>query len=212
MYRQWPREHNGVEFLAVELPGRESRFSEPHFGTFQQLAEMMAEGLAPHLDVPFAFFGHCSSALAAYEVSAHLVRAGLPAPARLFASSQVAPQDGPVSRFLTMDDAALGAELTSMFQAAGATPAPELLEIYVMIMRRDVDANRQYVLPDPTRLPCPITAIGWAHDHEVPFSTMGGWSRCGETTSVLLDGDHRHFMTGPDELLDLLSSELAPRA
>jgi surfactin synthase thioesterase subunit len=63
-------------------------------------------------------------------------------------------------------------------------------------------------MPDPPRLDCPITAIGWSEDHDVPFSAMGGWSRCGATTPVVLEGGHHRFTEGPPELLDLLRGGL----
>ncbi|WP_433389493.1 thioesterase II family protein [Micromonospora sp. KLBMP9576] len=212
MYRRWPRRIDGVEFLPIELPGHERRFAEPHFGTYQALARELARGLAPHLDVPFAFFGHCASALAAYEVSAELVRSGLPHPTNLYVSSQIAPQDGPGGRFLTMDDAALGAELSRLVTAMGGVPDPELIELHLEVMRADVDANKRYVLPDPPRLPGPITVIGWSDDVDIPAPTMAGWSVCGDTTSVLLPGDHHRFTEGPTELLDLLRAGVAGRA
>lgn len=208
MYRRWPRRHRGVDLVPVELPGHETRFREPHFGTYPELAKDLVRGLEPHLDVPFAFFGHCAAALAAFEVSAQLHRAGMPTPARLYVSSQVAPQDGPAGRFLTMDDSELGAELAMLIETMGGVPHAELIELYVEVMRLDVDANRSYVMPDPPRLSCPITAIGWSGDADVPFSAMGGWSRCGETTPVLLDGGHHRFTEGPGELVDLLCAHL----
>src|SRR5947209_3493768 len=82
----------------------------------------LATGLEPYLDVPYAFFGHCGSALAAYEASAEMIRAGLPAPARLYVSSQVAPQDGPTGRFLQMSDAELAAELEKLIRELGGVP------------------------------------------------------------------------------------------
>lgn len=209
MYRRWPRTQDGVEFLPVELPGHETRFAEPNFESYQQLAKDLAIGLEAHLDVPFAFFGHCGSALAAYEVSAELTRAGLPQPAGLFVSSEVAPQDGPAGRFLTMDDAGLGAELEKLIRELGGSPNPELIELYLEVLRADVDTNKRYVLPDPLRLNCPITAIGWTEDDEIPFSTMGGWSRCGPTTPVLLEGRHHRFIEAPPELLALMYQGLA---
>jgi len=208
MYRQWPREHDGVEFLPVELPGHETRFAEPNFESYQELAKSMVIGLESHLDVPFGFFGHCGSALAAYEVSAELIRAGLPAPARLFVSSEVAPQDGPAGRFLSMDDAELGAELDKLIRELGGRPNPELIALYLEVLRADVETNKRYVMPDPFRLSCPITAIGWTEDDEIPYSTMGGWSACGDTTSVLLDGRHHRFIEAPPELLDLMRDGL----
>ncbi|ASW54308.1 thioesterase II family protein [Plantactinospora sp. KBS50] len=207
MYRRWPRRLGDVEFLPLQLPGRETRFAEPTFETYQELARDMVPALADHLDRPFGFFGHCASALIAYEVSAELVRAGLPAPARLFVSSQIAPQDGPAGRFLDLDDAGLSGEIERLVRELGGVPHDELIALYLGVMRADVEANRRYVLPDPMRLPCPISAIGWNADHDVPFSTMGGWDRCGgETTAVLLDGGHHRFTEAPAELLELLAT------
>ncbi len=80
MYRRWPGQHDGIEFLPLELPGHETRFAEPNFGTYQELAKAMAADLEPYLDIPYGFFGHCGSALAAYEVSAELTRAACRCP------------------------------------------------------------------------------------------------------------------------------------
>lgn len=211
MYRQWPRQRDGVEFLPVELPGHETRFAEPNVESYQELAKAMVIGLEPYLDVPFGFFGHCGSALAAYEASAELIRAGMPAPARLFVSSEVAPQDGPAGRFLAMDDAELSAELAKLIRELGGTPTAELIELYLEVLRADVETNKRYIMPDPFRLPCPITAIGWTEDDEIPYSTMGGWATCGETTSVLLEGRHHRFVEAPRPLLDLMCSGLGAR-
>jgi surfactin synthase thioesterase subunit len=211
MYRRWPQERAGVEFLPVELPGHETRFIEPNFESYQELAKAMVVGLEAHLDVPFGFFGHCGSALAAYEVSAELTRAGMPQPARLYVSSEVAPQDGPAGRFLSMDDAELGTELEKLIRELGGEPSPELIALYLEVLRADVDTNKRYVVPDPLRLSCPITAIGWTEDDEIPYATMGGWARCGATTFELLPGRHHRFIDAPDDLLDVLSVGLRTR-
>ncbi|WP_030487085.1 thioesterase II family protein [Micromonospora chokoriensis] len=210
LYRQWPRRVDGVEFLPVELPGHETRFAEPTFETYQELASTMADGLEAHLDVPFAFFGHCGSALASYEVCRELTRRGTP-PARLFVSSEVAPQHGPVGRYLEMDDAALGAELAELIGELGGTVTDELLALHLGVLRADVEANKRYVMPQVTRLSCPITAIGWTADSEVAHTTMGGWTECGDTTFVLLKGGHHRFTEAPAELIDLLRDGLEQR-
>ncbi|WNV84695.1 thioesterase domain-containing protein [Umezawaea sp. Da 62-37] len=208
MYRKWPRLHDGVDLLPVELPGHETRLDEPNFETYQDLAKQMAAGLEPHLDRPYAFFGHCGSALAAYEVSAEITRAGLPAPARLYVSSQVAPQDGPFGRFLEMDDGQLGEELSELSRKLGAEPIPDLIDFYVEVLRADVETNKRYVVPEPFRLRCPITTIGWTEDVEIRHDTMGGWTACGDTTSELLTGRHYRFVDAPAELLDVLRDGL----
>ncbi|MET8081462.1 thioesterase domain-containing protein [Streptomyces sp. NPDC005303] len=208
MYRQWPRQWNGVDFIPVELPGHERRISEPNFTTYQELARAMVPGLEEHLDVPFAFFGHCGSALAAYEVSCELARTAKPAAAQLYVSSQVAPQDGPAGRFLSMNDTELGAELEGLMRRLGGSPSPDLLSFYLEILRADVDTNKRYIMPDPFRLPGRITAIGWTEDDEIPYAEMTGWKECGEVTSVLFEGHHHTFMEAPESLLDLMSANL----
>jgi surfactin synthase thioesterase subunit len=208
MYRQWPRQHGGVEFLPVELPGHETRFAEPSPATYQELAQAMAAGLEPYLDVPFGFFGHCGSALAAYEVSAELVRSGRPDPAALFVSSEVAPQDGPYGRFLGMSQDELAIELETLIRELGGTPSPELIGLYLEVLCADVETNKRYTMPDPPRLPCPITAIGWTEDNEIPYPEMGGWRACGDTTFELLEGRHHRFIEAPADLLRVLCASV----
>lgn len=205
IFADWPQDLAGVEFLHVELPGRISRFGETMPDTFQELAAAMIAGLGRYLDVPYAFFGHCWSALAAYEATVQLERSGLPPPARLFVSSQLAPQDGPDGRMLGMDDAELAAELTATIREQGQQPHPDLVAMYVKVLRADVEVSRRYAVPDPARLSCPITAIGWTHDEEVSASVMGGWAACGQAAFELFPGRHHQFMTAPEKLLECLS-------
>lgn len=208
MYRRWPHQHDGVDLLPVELPGHETRFAEPNFETYQELAKLMVAGLDEYLDLPYGFFGHCGSALAAYEISAEITRAGLPQPARVYVSSQVAPQDGPAGRFLGMNDEELAGELTKLSRELGAEPVPDLIAFYVEVLREDVETNKRYVLPDPFRLSCPITSIGWTEDVEIPHDTMGGWTACGDTTFELLSGRHHRFIEAPPDLLRVLCDGL----
>ncbi len=211
VFANWPQQLDAVEFLPVELPGRLTRFGERIPDTFQELAAEMTSGLAGYLEVPFAFFGHCWSALAAYEATAQLDSAGSPA-ARLFVSSQVAPQHGPVGRMLGMDDAQLAEELAATIQDLGKRPHPELVAIHAKVLRDDIEVSRRYVTPDPPRLSCPITAIGWNDDSEVRPEHMTGWAACGDTTFTVLAGHHHRFIDAPPELLRTVCAAMPARA
>jgi surfactin synthase thioesterase subunit len=211
VFGKWPDGLRGVEFLPVELPGRLTRFGESMPDTFGELAHDMIDGLGRYLDVPFAFFGHCWSGLIAYDVTTQLQAAGGPSPTRLYVSSQVAPQDGPAGRMLDMDDAALAAELESTIRAQGKEPHRELVAVYLAMLRADVEVNRRYIVPEPHRVTCPITAIGWTDDDEVRPEQMAGWSLCGDTTFERFDGRHERFLDAPPELLETLCAGVRSR-
>ncbi|MEY9860775.1 surfactin synthase thioesterase subunit [Catenulispora sp. GAS73] len=208
MYRRWPETYRGVDLCRLQLPGRENRFTEPIMATYQELAQALADAVEPYLDVPYAFFGHCSSALAAYETSAEIERRGWRRPDRLFVSSQVAPQDGPVNRWFSLDRSELKDELDELTVAMGGTPIPDLTELFVDVLEADIAVNKRYVMPNPRRLATPITSIGWSQDIEVDHRLMGGWTACGDTRSVLLDGSHERFIEGPSELFETFAMGL----
>jgi surfactin synthase thioesterase subunit len=206
MYRSWPAEIDGIEICPVQPPGRENRLREPAFDNYPDLAAALLEALLPLLDRPFGFFGHCASALGGYEVTVQLMREGLPLPARLFVSSQVAPHKGPHGRFLTMDEPALAEELSKLVVELGGTPRPDMIELAMDTLRVDVEANRQYRMAEPVRLPVPITALGWAQDAEVPPELMADWPDCGPVDFHTLQGGHYGFIQAPPQLRALIAA------
>lgn len=208
MYRKWPRFLGDIEICPVQFPGRENRFREAPYETYEALADDLVEVLLPYLDRPFALFGHCGSALPGYETAVRLAERGYPAPERLFVSSQVAPHQGPHGRFLRMSDAELAEEVHTLIVELGGTPRPDLVELSLDVLRADVEANKRYHPAKPVLLPCPITALGWNRDVEVDHRLMASWSDCGETRFQVLDGPHYRFMDAPDELLDAFARDL----
>lgn len=208
MYRNWPELAEGVNICPIQLPGRENRMREQSFDSYEDMAEVLAEQLVPYLDRPYGLFGHCSSALAAYETASVLVRRGHPAPANLFVSSEVAPQDGPFGKFLEMNDAELGDELHGLFAGIGAVPTQDFIDLTLGVLRHDVEVNKRYHVEKPFRLSSPITAIGWTADDGVPAHLMTGWSACGQTEFSVLEGNHYSFIGAPAPLLRLLTDGL----
>lgn len=211
MYQRWPRYIGQIEVCPLQPPGRENRIREPHYGTYQALADSLIEALPPYLDRPFAFIGHCGGALPGVETSIRLAAAGLPTPARIFVSSEVAPQDGPYGRFLWMTDDELAHELEVLVIRLGGRPNPSLIDMGLDLIRRDVAANREYHYDAPPRIPGGITAIGWSQDEEVAPHLMGGWRRCSaDVREVVLDGEHHAYMSAPPALIAEIAGDLTP--
>ncbi|WP_181796160.1 thioesterase II family protein [Streptomyces sp. WELS2] len=215
MYTLWPERIGGAEVCLVQLPGRETRLREPHFGTYEELAGPLVEALVPYLDRPFAFFGHCSGVLPAVEAVRELARRGLPVPGRLFVSSQVAPHDGPYGRLLDLGEDELAGELAALIRATGGEPHPDLIELGVGVLAADIEANRRYRVAEPFALPTALTTIGWRGDEVIPPALMGGWSEYpfgSDVREVLLEGTHYDFLKAPAPLLEELAHDLAELA
>ncbi|MFD7460671.1 MULTISPECIES: thioesterase II family protein [unclassified Streptomyces] len=213
MFNQWPRMIGDVEICPVQLPARENRFREAHYGTYQDLARNLADELLPYLDRPAVFFGHCAGSLPAFETALRLAELGGPVPSEVVVSAQVAPQHCPKDRFLDMTDEALGAELSELVVARGGEAHPMLIELTLHVLHQDLDANRVYHRPEPVRLPSAVTALTWREDPEIEASELTGWQDWSEqVTFTELPGAHYAFLNAPAELMRLLHSLALPGA
>ncbi|RFC72186.1 thioesterase [Streptomyces sp. AcE210] len=209
MFNAWPARFgadDGVEVCAVQLPGRENRMREPHYGTYEELAGHLVEALTPYLDRPFAFFGHCAGSLPAFETARLLAARELPLPERVFVSAQVAPHDCPHDRFLDMTDDELKAELEFLAVSRGGTAHPALIELGLAVLREDLGANRVYAMERPVRVPFDITVLHWSDDPEVTHDELKGWDAYADGVAFpVLDGGHYDFLKAPDALMERLA-------
>lgn len=207
MFNRWPRWLGTIEVCPVQLPGRENRLREPHYGSYQELSVRLAAGLLPWLDRPFVFFGHCAGALPAFETVRQLAGAELP-PHRLVVSGQVAPHDCPHDRFLDCTDEQLLAELEKLTVMRGGEVHPAWLDMGLRILRDDLGANGVYWLAEPVRVTAGITVLHWSDDPEVTEQELAGWQSYADSVRfAVLDGGHYDFLGAPKALLDELTGE-----
>ncbi|MFF4016049.1 thioesterase II family protein [Streptomyces sp. NPDC001843] len=210
MFSGWPRWIGPAEVCPIQLPARENRVREPHYGTYEVLARDLVDQLLPYLDRPFLLFGHCAGALPAFETVALLAENGLPLPHQLVVSAQVPPHHCPQDRFLDMDDEQLGKELGRLIVERGGTPHPALIELTLEVLHQDLDANRSYRRERPLRLPVGITALHWADDDEITPEQIRPWQEySADVRFPVLDGGHYTFLSAPDKLTELLARLLA---
>ncbi|MEV0074647.1 MULTISPECIES: thioesterase II family protein [unclassified Amycolatopsis] len=210
MFNGWPRSIGDVEVCPIQLPGRENRIREGHYGTYADLAGALAEALLPHLDRPFAFFGHCAGALPAFETAVLLAERGLPVPTTLFASAQVAPHHCPHDRFLDLTDDELRREIELLTLSRGGEVHPPLVELGLAILREDLATNRIYRRPAPVAVPFPITVLHWSRDPEVTQEQLRGWNDySGHVDITVVEGGHYDFLSAPPQLLDRLAAPFA---
>ncbi|NGN63430.1 thioesterase [Streptomyces sp. A7024] len=208
-FSAWPAVIGDAEVCPVQAPGRENRLAEPHYGTYENLAAGLAEALAPHLDRPYAFFGHCAGALPAYETVLRLAELGLPAPDFLCVSGQPAPHQAAQDRMLTMTEPELRAEVESFIRGRGIEPRPDMVGMGLTVLRQDHAAAKAYRRTEPVAVSCPVVALHWRDDPDVALADLDGWRRYAHQVDIrVVDGGHYDFMDAPDELQRLLARRL----
>jgi medium-chain acyl-[acyl-carrier-protein] hydrolase len=201
-----------VEVCPVQIPGRETRFREPAFTRIPALTEALTEGLRPHLDRPFAFFGHSLGALVAFEVARRLRQDSGTEPVQLFVSGCAAPQaqvqDRPIHN-LPAD------EFWKEVQGLNGTPREvlaneELRELLLPVLRADFALCETYALEPDSPLHCPVFALGGLGDDTVASQDLEGWRErtSGPFRLRMLPGDHFFLKTSQPLLLRILSEEL----
>lgn len=213
MFRPWSALLPGeIDLWAVQPPGREARFREQPLANIDEMVDSVVAAMEPHLDRPFALFGHSMGACVAFEVARTLADRGA-APARLFVSGRRAP--GAVSNepdmHLLPDDAFV-AEIRRRYDGVpdAIMEHPELLQLLLPALRADIAALERHTHRAGPLLNCPITALGGTRDPVVPVDELARWRAAsnGEFTLRLFAGDHFYLQTARDALLQTIVATL----
>jgi medium-chain acyl-[acyl-carrier-protein] hydrolase len=203
-----------IELFLVHLPGRDRRIKEEPYTLLVPLAKTIAEALYPHLDKPFAFFGHSMGALLSFEVARQLRSLFSIWPVHLIVSAKHPPQLPERSPILhLLPDGELLAESKKQY---GALPEiilkdPELLQIFLPILRADLTMVETYQYVPEASLECPITVIGGLQDRLVHEKELSAWRD--QTTNAfrlkMFPGDHFFIQSRRIDIVNKIKEELS---
>jgi medium-chain acyl-[acyl-carrier-protein] hydrolase len=200
-----------IELAKIQLPGRETRLREKAYTRMAALIEALTQALLPWLDRPFAFFGHSMGALIAFELSRALRRQHGMSPCHIFVSGFRAPQLPPPEEVTGLPDA----HFIERMRQYGGIPElvfqdPELLEIFLPILRADFELLDTYAYQPEEPLDCPLTAFGGDHDPKVSADKILAWQTqtAGEFTSHILPGGHFFINESQAQLLEHLHHDI----
>jgi medium-chain acyl-[acyl-carrier-protein] hydrolase len=214
MYRKWPELISPpVEPIAVQLPGRADRFSEPAFERMDQLIGCLVDVVTPLLDRPFACYGVSMGTRVAWALTVALRDRALPLPVRLFLACDPAPVQDNGSR--PWQDRPDGLE--GYLRELGGTPPqvlaePEMVRALLPALRADLTAVTTAAPRPAAALPVPIRAFAGTDDPAAPPDLMRGWAA---ETSVRFELDlipGGHFF-GPDSerrVIRAIGDDLVP--
>jgi medium-chain acyl-[acyl-carrier-protein] hydrolase len=176
-----PLARHGVEVWALQLPGRENRWGERPFEDMTTAARASASAMFPHVDVPYALFGHSIGAKLAFAVAHVLAGTAAPSPARLILSAARAPSCREDDDFIRHDQSA--DDLVRSLERMGGTPSellahPEFVEFMLPALRADLRLNASSHMVGSTPLEVPLHVFGGIDDGDVTRDQLAAWLSC----------------------------------
>lgn len=201
-----------VDLVAIQLPGRENRFSEAPYERMSPLVTELVAATEPKLDRPFAFFGYSMGARVALALAQALHAQGMPRPQRLFVAASPGPcLNIPVPGW-DQPDRELLATLVSY---GGVPPAfqadQELLELLLPTVRADLTTVATWPYQAGSQLNCPVLAFAGHDDGYASPELMRAWAS--ETASSfelrVLPGGHFFIHRRLPEVVAAVDHELA---
>jgi medium-chain acyl-[acyl-carrier-protein] hydrolase len=212
-YRNWakllPAE---IEVIAIQLPGRESRFVEPHPDSFAKLVEEVVEAIAPRLIRPFAFFGHSMGAYLSYETACRLTDIGCGKRLeKIFVSGASAPnaRDSKPPLYDLPDDKFIDALRDLNGTSDLILENQELTALLIPTVRADMKLLETHSFGDPVVLPIPICAFGGLED-DATLLQLKSWGSytSGAIELEMFAGDHFFIDSAINQVLKSVAFRL----
>ena len=221
VFRHWGASiPQDIDLLAVNLPGRTSRFKEPLIEHMDLLVDRLLEAISRErvLVQPqrFALFGHSMGGLIAFELARKLGQRMKLHPDHLIVSGSRAPS---LPRKERLRHALPKAEFIAELRRYGGTPEAvfehdELLETVVPMLRADFAIVETYHPGSDAKVSCPLMVFGGESDPYVESTLLDAWQ---EHTTAPIDvrlfaGGHFFLQDCEREVLGALSSILGRNA
>jgi medium-chain acyl-[acyl-carrier-protein] hydrolase len=213
VFRGWAAElPPQIELVAVRLPGRESRLSEPAFQDWAALLGQLHAELVHCIEPPYALFGHSFGAMLSYE----LAQLGGPdgvGPRRLVLAGCAPPG-------LPRPTPALAglpaAELVSGLRRYGALPdevvnSQSLLDLLLPMVRADLGLAESWSSRPARPVGVPLTVLSGLADPIAPAAQCQQWQQLAlaDFEHHPLPGNHFFLHEQRSAVLALLAAGLA---
>lgn len=201
----------------IQLPGRENRRFESPFRRMAPLVVELADALEPHLDLPFALFGHSCGALVAFELARELRRRRARCPVHLVLSARSAPQIHNNNPAISgLPEREFLAEIQIRYNAIpdAVLADSDLMSMYLPVLRADLEILETYVYTPESPLACSISVFGGLLDRTVGTAELEAWrfQTAGAFNTRMFSGGHFFPREVKQQFVDAISDELTPFA
>jgi surfactin synthase thioesterase subunit len=208
-FQPWVKYFQGldwVEFVAIQLPGRGRRLSEPPLHDLPALLQAVEQGVAPLLDRPYVLFGFSMGAIMAFELALRRQQQGLRAPSALILAARGVPRTAALTRGAFSRE-----KIVRELQRLGGTD-PALIEdgpfmdVFMGTFQADFAVVDAHFCARPQLLQCPLHVWGGADDPEVSIERIYRWDTFAGRSFAgrLFPGDHFFLKTAQAAVFDNL--------
>jgi medium-chain acyl-[acyl-carrier-protein] hydrolase len=196
VWHPWAARLSGLaEIIAIRLPGRESRLSEPMFRRLLVLIPFLIDLIAPFANEDYVLCGHSLGGLVMFELTRALRARGIRLPQALIVSGVRAPHHPPDKPLIhELPHREFIAEVEARY---GAIPPeirdhPEFLELLLPVLRADLEIYETYRYVPAAPLDLPLLALGGEDDRNVQQSEVHDWAAYtnGPFEAEMLPGGH----------------------
>lgn len=209
-YHRW-LDHlsNEIELIAIQLPGRENRFSEPLTNDLNEIIFNISKEFSVYTEKPFIIFGHSLGALIGFEFVKAISQLYSLVPQHMIVSAAKAPhlplQRKPLSQ---LDDISLKEEL-KLYN--GINPIilndNDLWILFAPIIRNDFSILEAYKNFGLEKILCDILALRGIHDDTVNEKEIRAWSASttGKFEYLQFSGDHFFLKNHQKSIIDIIN-------
>ncbi|GFE67428.1 thioesterase II family protein [Chroococcus sp. FPU101] len=201
-----------IELCPLELPGRGKRWTETPFTNLDSLIQTLGTAILPHLNRPFAFFGHSMGAMISFELTRLLSQKYEINPVYLFVSGCRAPQlRDPNPPIYNLPEPEFIAEIRRLNGTPDAVlENAELMELVLPALRADFEMLETYKYTDASSLNCPIAVFGGLQDIEVSHEDLQAWQvQTNQAFSLqMFEGNHFFIDSARSLLLTSITTRL----
>jgi len=198
-----------IEMVAIQLPGRENRFTESLTNNLKDITAQLREGFYSYKDKPFFVFGHSLGALISFEFIKTIFQRYSVYPRHMIVSATKAPHLPFRMKHLSkLDDNTLKEEL-KVYNGINEhiLHNDELLELFLPIIKSDFSIYESHCFSESKPLPCDILALSGTHDQTVTEEEIFGWSAytLGKFERLSFPGGHFFIKDYQKNVLELIN-------
>lgn len=213
MFNDWIKSSELFNIVAVELPGREKKFSVKPYKDVQTAIN----GLLPEIiesidkDLPIVLFGHCLGSLLAYECAVSLLKARNIKVKHLIVSGSQGPWNRETRKEKELSDDDF---IKNIVENTGykhpALDIPAMRDLILPTLKADSEMNNSYCPSNEQPLDIPVTTVRGSNDILVSKEMIETWNSIStySTSNIELEGGHMYITEQTKEILNIINSVL----